>query len=164
MSNTLYFEASVCPYTGVSGWGAVLEIGDSLEAAPAGLCHFEGLSSTCASLAAAQAAFQAVARRNWTGLELTLATRSTAAMAVLRWVFPDAAFDGVVDVHPPKKLKPEMKDFQPIYDLHEDVVRSGVRIRLELVAPSRNTTIATGAARIQMESARATLQQQERSV
>lgn len=157
--NTLYFEASVCHDTGAAGWGAVLLIGDALQQAAGGVCAPDGLSPTCATLTAARDAFQGMMLgRRAQGIEIAMATRSTAAIAVLRWAFPEAPHDGVIIVQRPKKLKADVRDFQPLYDLEEDVERSGVRLRLTLVGPSTNTELAARIARQEMEIARRHIQ------
>jgi hypothetical protein len=83
-----------------------------------------------------------------------LALRSTAALAVLRWVFPDAPFSGRVHVEPPKRLGQYIKDAQCLYDLDALVEARGLKIRLLHVPICQDTAQAQGMARQEMENAR----------
>lgn len=122
------------PRTSLSGWCATLVDGPIHY-------HWTGthdVGHRLITLAELQSLNDAVSRSavSLKGADLIVATRSTAALAVLRWVFPDAPFSGACHVNAPKKLGAYIQDAQCLYDLEEMV--SALGIRLSLRHPDRN--------------------------
>lgn len=149
---TLYIEGSLCPRYGVAGWGAsVFHLGQDYLSGP--LDGGYG-GSTLMELAAVQAAVQAVVGRRMVspGGKLVLCLRSTAALAVLSWVFAEAEIVGAVDR--PKRLRPHVQDFQPLYDLHDEVERLKLKVTLMLVTKGKESEAALEAARVEMDNMR----------
>lgn len=157
MKANLYVEGSMCLKTGAAGWGAILkpEIGESRRSSGEVHRTFRGMI-TLMELSAVQLAVAhfAGARLIHRGMELNFALRSTAALAVLRWVFPDAPFSGEVHVEPPKRLGAHIKDAQCLYDLDEIVERLQLKVRLFHAGACYETGAASAAAREEMERAR----------
>lgn len=151
---TLYVEGSLCSRSGAAGWGCTTDLGDAELHFSGFLANEFGTSTTLMELCAAARAFSTVAERyGLLGQPVTIAMRSTAALAVLRWVFPDAPFSGAV-VHPPKALKSAVKNAQCLYDLHDHAEALKAQINLALVTESRETRAALQLAREQMTWAR----------
>lgn len=153
----VYVEASFCLQTGAAGWGACLaaERGDPLMANGEVLGEMHKMI-TMAELCAVRAAVEHFAGQKMLPpeTEVTIAMRSTAALAVLRWVFPDAQFSGKVHVEPPKRLGQFIKDAQCLYDLHDVVEARQLKVRLMHVGLCRETGEAQRRAREEMELAR----------
>lgn len=153
----LYVEGSLCMETGAAGWGCILEHGTARFAAGGAMSANFGGAVTLMELCAVRESVLSLSRFADPFMDdgqLTIAMRSTAAIAVLRWVFPDAPFTGAALVEPPKRLGKAMKDAQCLYDLHDDVERMGLRISLQHISEREQTVMAAGAARLHMDRSR----------
>jgi ribonuclease HI len=151
---TLYVEISLCQSTGAGGWGAALEVdgrattfGDSLPDAG---------GSTVAELAAVEAAVGRLeaSGKLQAGDTLEVALRSTAALSVLRWVFPEAQVRSAMEIHAPKKIAAATRALPAIYDLSDTIERLGVTVALRHVGQSDVTRAAQASARASMVSRR----------
>lgn len=156
MTAVLYVEGSLCLQTGASGWGALLQADTAYGSGTFSGCLSGsfGRSITMMELEAAQKAVATVVARGLARSALTLSMRSTAALAVLRWVFPDAPFDGSILVQKPKRLGIGTRDYQPLYDLHDQVERIGMRLSLRYTALADIPMDVHAFARSEMESQR----------
>lgn len=156
-AGTLYVETSMCQRSGIAGWGAVLETGEapdvwtSLHGSPEG--DFRGRTGLLELLAVQQAVQEVLGRRK-VASGLTVASRSTAVLAVLRWVFPEAPFAGELLVQAPKNLRRKVQEFEPLVDLHEDVERSGLALTIAHTGANGCTELAAALARKMMEASR----------
>lgn len=152
MTSVLYVEGSLCMETGQAGWGAMLSADDCniiYSGVLAG--NFEG-AVVLMELHAVKEAVQAAAHP---GAGVTIAMRSTAALAVLRWVFPEAPMVSG-EVEPPKRLKTRLKDAQCLYDLHDIVEKRGLKVSLGVAETNYITGSVAHEARSEMERARGT--------
>lgn len=148
---TLYVESSMCSATGAAGWGATLSHpattipgGGPLEGEFHGVTHAE--------LCAVREAMSLI-RRHAKSSDVVIAMRSAGALAILRWVFPEAKVRGP-HIEPPRKLKAAMKNAECLYDLHDEVERLGLRVVLMHVAENEDTRLALDRARDEMERSR----------
>lgn len=151
--NTLYVEGSLCMRTSAAGWGSVLSTDEATFQSGGYLPDEFAGAVTLMELCAARAAITRILCGTH-GRALTIAMRSTAALAVLRWVFPDAPFSGAAEVCSPKRLKSGVKDAQCLYDIHDIVELTSARISLMHVTENEKTRLALGTARLEMERAR----------
>lgn len=155
MSALLHIDGSLCLDTGAAGWGAQLELdGRALPVLGGALFGDFGGAVTLMELAAVERAWRAAQPQMRPPQPLTLQLRSTAALAVLRWVFPAAPFSGQILVQPPKRLGRGVRDFQPLYDLHDAVEAAGLAIALQHVALPDSPAAPSERARAEMERLR----------
>lgn len=156
MTAKLFVESSLCMGTGVAGWGAVFSNHDNPVYQLGGPLSgdFQG-AVTLSELAAVGAAVGASIGRGLLGKdgELQLCLRSTACLAVLRWVFPDSPFTGEIEVRPPKRLGSQVKDAQCLYDLH-DLLDKRVHLSLAYTRARTESEIALEHARYEMDRQR----------
>jgi hypothetical protein len=156
---TLYCEASLCHTTGILGWGAVLafELPNSpkYEIFAAEETDLAG-EATLAELYGLQRAVRAFMRhgRFFKNEPITIVMRSTAALAVLRWVFPDAPFTGDVTVEKPKRLHRKVTSSDAIFQLHAYVEEFSIRLSLRHVFSDAHSAKAAEMARYAMERGR----------
>lgn len=154
---TLYVEGSLCMRTGAAGWGATLSTSQAYWAAGGFLDgDFQGAVVLMELCAVRQAVTHMRHRLAAGPPQLTLAMRSTAALAVLRWVFPEAPCSGAAEIQPPRRLKAAVRDAQCLYDLHDITERLAISVSLQHVQDSGLTRLALDFARQEMERARHT--------
>lgn len=157
MSATIFIEGSLCLDTGAAGWGAVSQNHAGSGTILCGPLKGEfGTAVTLMELAAVASAVEvAIDRGLIEHKTLTLALRSTAALAVLRWVFPDAPFTGASMIDPPKRLKQFMRE-APCLELLSNAVEraAGLKVCLCHCKPSPESRTAAGLARKQMHEVR----------
>lgn len=157
---TLYVEVSLCQRTGAVGWGSLLVGAGGLLISGGGVIESRRCNgSTVAELVAMERAVLASMPFVGIGGSLRLATRSTAAMAVLRWVFPDRPQEGCLTVVPPKKLGDEFIDLDELFDMHDDIAVNKIDVILLMVGKSEETETAQKIARGNMERQRRELTQ-----
>jgi ribonuclease HI len=149
MIDTVYVEGSLCQHTGAAGWGAVVAVNDVAAARLRGpLVGYFGTTTLLMELAAVQHAFHELQREDLLGERLTIAMRSTAALAILRWVFPDAKVYSAVEINGPVSLKKHIREFSPLYQLEEAAEK--VAISLAYVGPNPHSAQASEAAKLEM--------------
>jgi hypothetical protein len=154
MGATIYVEVSFCPQTRALGWGAVATFPNGPAFETSGALPTKALNVTEAELTALQAAVTRLLIQRGVRGGLTIALRSTAAVAVLRWVFPDAPQGGHIQVQPPKKLGEAFTHLQALYDLEEDLTAAKVAVSLEVPPSNVYSTRAAAMARIMMDHRR----------
>lgn len=154
---TLYIEAVLCQATGAAGWG-IEAVAQGRHWGLGGVLHFPcDKSQTIAELAAVDAALTSGCNRlplGWEGSEVILAMRSTAALSVLRWVFPEAPCDGHLPVPMPKRISPATRGCRAVYDLSDAAERLHLRISLRHAQEGMLTRSAQSYARSYLEVAR----------
>lgn len=158
MTVVLYCEGSLCLQTGAAGWGAVLKA-ERGEVAMGGTLEPRDVGSiTRTELEAVSRALASAINQDLIGYEdkVVIAMRSAAPLAVLRWVFADADWEGA-EVQRPKKLKADMQNFAPLFDLSDDAERFTLSITLRNVAKNPYSLTAHDHARAGMEVGRSEL-------
>lgn len=145
---TLYIEISLSG--GAGAWGATFfapnarphVFGERLAAQEAAGTTVAELSATQAAVARLEASQRLLAND-----ALEIAMRSTAALSVLRWVFPEAPVESAGPIHTPKKMASATKTLPALYDLHETVERLGLKVHLRHVVPCDASAAAQDVAR-----------------
>lgn len=157
MTARIFVEGSLCMQTGMAGWGAYFSSAGVDQSASGPFGHTFPGAVTQMELAAVNCAFHHYAG---TGLlrretqHVTLCLRSGGTMAVLRWVFPEADFEGHVFVHPPKRLQKNLRELPALYELHDLVEGLRLGVSLRLVRENESSARAAAWARAQMILAR----------
>lgn len=152
---TIYSESCFSPQTGAAGWAADM-VGEGVHQLLHGpLPGQKAYGTTMASLVAVQVAVERAISQGLLLIDddITIAMRSTAPIGILRWLFPEAVQKGMPVPHP-KKLGAEVKEFEALGLLREDVRRMKIRVTLEYVRKNSNCVRAQEAARAEMEKLR----------
>lgn len=153
---TLYAEAAMAHRVRRAGWGAVVSKDTTKLTMGGSVDRHRGLITVAELEAINAAAHRAFLKR---GDTLVIATRSTAAMAVLRWVFKDAPYSGSLTVQPPKSLSRSLQDAECIYELSDLVEDIGVSVQLQYVGDNPCSRAAVAIARLEVAAEKAAARQ-----
>lgn len=148
-SVTLFVEVSTDLETKRSGWGAVALV-NGVPSVSGGILQDRPPTGTMAELSAVAAA---LARAVGTGCikahdHVTIAMRSTAPLAVLRWVFPEAEFAGVVAIEMPKRLGKQTREAESLIAIDDEAEKMSLKVSLMHVRQSQETVMANGSAKL----------------
>lgn len=140
---TLFVEASTDLDVKLSGWGAVIAINGAVYSI-SGVVHQQPPLGTLTELEAVSLALTTAIGQGYIekGDRVAIAMRSTAPLAVLRWVFPEAEFAGAVPIEMPKRLSKETREATSLTIIDEDAERMDLTISLMHVRSRVETVVA----------------------